>query len=339
VKKVALNVFSNRFGIDKNQIEISEIIPVSANGEVVYTIFNLNPKGHIIISNDDVAEPILGYGFESHIDFHNIPPALEYLLGEYKSEILSAKKQKIKPHETVQEKWMNYSSDEFELGLKSYNVGSYLLETEWGQDLAYNDECPDDPVTNNQCLVGCVGVALGQVLNYWGCRVFPDSSISYTPDRFSSSISLNFYDQDYDWGDIGSVAASTAQFLYHCAVAVESDFGDPTIGTSSNIYLARSALVNYYGFNAQYPVSKTSYLDSQWKNMLKSEINAERPVIYRGECDTCSVGHAWVVDGYDEYDKFHCNWGWCGDYQNVFYSLSDLTPGTKDYTSNTKSSI
>ncbi len=333
VKKVALNVFSNRFGIDKNVIEISEIIPVSANGEVIFTIFNLNPKGHIIISNDDVADPILGYGFESHIDFRNIPPGLEYLLGEYKSEILSAKKQKLKSNETIQEKWMNYSSDEFELGLKSYTVGDHLLETQWGQGLAFNDSCPDDPVTHSQCVVGCVGVALGQVLNYWGCRVFPDGSVSpYTPDRFSSSISLNFYDKDYNWNDIGSVPGATAQFLYHCAVAVESDFGDSNIGTSADFNMVRFALVNYFGFNAQNPVLKTSYLDNQWKNMLKNEIDAERPVIYTGKCDTCSKGHAWVIDGYDIYDKFHCNWGWTGQ-DNGFYSLSDLTPDNEDYTS------
>jgi len=288
--------------------------------------------GHIIISNDDAVEPVLGYGLDSHIDFKNIPPALKYLLGEYKTEITIAKKQKLTAHESVITKWSNYTS-EYNQNLKSYTIGDYLLETSWGQQLAYNDSCPDDPVTDIQSVVGCVGVALGQVLNYWECRVFPDSNISYTPLRFSSPLSVNFYDQDYDWDDIRAVPSSTAQFLYHCALAVESDFGDLDIGTGSNIYLAWHAFVNYFGFNASYPIVKTSYSNTQWINLLKNEIDVERPVIYSGECDTCSVGHAWVIDGYDSYDKFHCNWGWSGE-DNNWYSLSDLTPGEDgDYTS------
>jgi hypothetical protein len=132
-------------------------------------------------------------------------------------------------------------------------------------------------ITEIQCIVGCVRVALGQVLNYWGCRVFPDSTISYTPSGFLSPLSVNFYDQDYDWDEIRTVPAATAQFLYHCALSVYSDFGDSS--TSSNIYRSWNALINYYGFNANYPILKTSYYDVDWINLLKGEINAERPVI------------------------------------------------------------
>ena len=62
VKKVAINVFTKQAGIDKDLIRFAEIIPVMADGEEVYTIFNLLPRGHIIISNDDVVDPVLGYG-------------------------------------------------------------------------------------------------------------------------------------------------------------------------------------------------------------------------------------------------------------------------------------
>jgi hypothetical protein len=59
---------------------------------------------------------------------------------------------------------------------------------------------------------------------------------------------------------------------------------------------------------------------------LKSDINNGRPVYYIG-CDTTGVdnGHAWVVDGYNYSNEFHCNWGWGGSY-NDWYSLAALNP-------------
>jgi hypothetical protein len=46
--------------------------------------------------------------------------------------------------------------------------------------------------------------------------------------------------------------------------------------------------------------------------MLKTEINAERPIFYAGYDMSTSPysGHAWVIDGYNSSNQFHCNWGW-----------------------------
>ena len=44
-----------------------------------------------------------------------------------------------------------------------------------------------------------------------------------------------------------------------------------------------------------------------------------------------NVGHAWVVDGYDTNNAFHCNWGWGGTYNDTWYYLTDLTPGSHNY--------
>ncbi len=70
--------------------------------------------------------------------------------------------------------------------------------------------------------------------------------------------------------------------------------------------------------------------------MLKADIDAGHPIYYDGADYTVNpnVAHAWVIDGYDSTDKFHCNWGWNGSYQTEFYSLTDLTPGSSNYNSN-----
>ena len=121
-----------------------------------------------------------------------------------------------------------------------------MLETTWGQISPYNNDCPLDPNTGNRCIVGCVAVALGQILNYWECKVFPDGTSTYTPPGFNNSLTVNFYDQDYNWNDIDNVVSATSEFFYHCGVAVRMQYTDSASGAYSDS--ARYAMENYFGF-------------------------------------------------------------------------------------------
>ena len=201
VEKVALNSFLLHSGKNLSNIRITDVIPVSDNNEneVAYYIFNIEPKGHIVVSNDRAFEPILGYGLSSTIDFDSIPPGLKYLLDNFKNEISYTRKQGIVTSKETREKWDYYLNLAETSGQKSYSTGTYLMQTIWGQDLGFNRFCPLDPNTNNRTIVGCGGVALGQILYYWQCRVFPDNSISYTPAGFPVPISLTFSGQNYNW--------------------------------------------------------------------------------------------------------------------------------------------
>ena len=85
--QVALNVFSEKSGLTKKSIEIKDVIPVENEGMVLYRIFNFSPTGYMIVTGDDNAEPLIGYGLDSNFNFDDAPPALLYLLGEYKQEM------------------------------------------------------------------------------------------------------------------------------------------------------------------------------------------------------------------------------------------------------------
>jgi len=179
--------------------------------------------------------------------------------------------------------------------------------------------------------LGCGAVAVGQILYYWSCRVFPDDEISYTPSGFSAPISLNFYDQVYNWQGMGKNIAdnSNALLLYHCAVALRSNF--TSSATSSTTVDAYLAFITYFGFSADLQV-ESNYSDATWIDMLKTEINSGHPIFYRGD-DTGKNGHAWVIDGYNSSNQFHCNWGWYGS-SNSWYSLNALN--TSGYVFNDK---
>ena len=161
-QKVALNVFSKNSGLSKSSLQIKETIPVEINGEIVYNIFNFNPNGFIIISSDDATVPVLGYGLDSNFSLDDAPPGLSFLLEGYKNEIKVIKEKKLASNESIAKQWEEYSSDQY-LTLKSYTIGSYLLETTWNGNSPYNQSCPLDPVTGSRSLVGCGAVALGQI--------------------------------------------------------------------------------------------------------------------------------------------------------------------------------
>jgi len=168
-------------------------------------------------------------------------------LDGYKNEISFIKGKKLKADELIISKWESYSSSEY-APLKSYNPGTPLLDTNWGQGTPYNNSCPPDPDTTALCLVGCNGVALGQVLNYWECKVFPDNTSSYFCWSLGLTLTVNYYIRNYDWDDIGSVVSAKADFLYDCAVAVKS-VPFTASNTYSSIEAVKTAFQTYYGFN------------------------------------------------------------------------------------------
>lgn len=333
--QVAFNVFSEKSGVTKSSLEIKEVIPVKKGDLVLYRIFNFNPKGYIVITADDNSRPVIGYGLNSNFSFDNAPPALLYLLGEYKQEMEYIVKNKLKADDTITGNWKKYSDKNY-VPLKSYTVGTPLLETSWGQSSPYNNSCPLDPNTGYRCLVGCTAVALGQILNYWNCKVFPDSANTYTPINFTNSLTINFYNQDYDWEHMTTEPSVTAELLYHCGVAIEVNYTDSSTWIYfGHNYKVRDAMEDYFGFQTSGLVSKNSHSPSTWINMLKADIDVDRPIYYTGKDTTVTpnVAHAWVIDGYKATDEFHCNWGWRGD-DNDWYYLTDLTPGSYNYNSN-----
>lgn len=332
VKKVALNAFSYYSGKMSNEVKILQEIPVKHLDTTLLYVYNFE-TGFIIISADDIAEPVLGFGLDSRIDFDDMPPALNYLLGCYQEEILYAKRKKIKTSQEINAKWEEYLNPN--LSKVFYMPTTWLVETKWGQNgghasgsnVGYNYYCPE--LQGQKTLVGCGGVALAQVLNYWSCRVHPQGIINYTPPGLSL-ININLANQSYSWDNMAYNQANTsnALFLYHCAAAIESEFG--VNGTTSYPAKIPNKLNQNFGFGASSLNHKNSYSDQNWIALLKTNIDNRRPIIYTGQKTNNGGGHGWVVDGYDSNNLFHCNWGWRGS-SDGWFNLTNLT-GNVAYT-------
>ena len=89
-EQVAINAFVLHSGININELNIIEVIPFTETKYVVFYIFNFE-QGHIVISADDIVEPVLGYGLYSNINLSKLPSGLSYLLNHFKKEISFAR--------------------------------------------------------------------------------------------------------------------------------------------------------------------------------------------------------------------------------------------------------
>jgi hypothetical protein len=344
IKKVALNAFSHFSGKTINESEIVQIIPVMNNDTALFYVLNFE-KSFIIISADNIAEPVLGYGLDSPMDFNYLPPGLNYLLDCYKEEIVFAKRQNYKASIEISRKWEDYLEDSIDthesidrgVNLPSlpslYTPGEILTITTWGQkegygndNIPYNHYCPTN-VQGIQTIVGCGGVALAQILDYWKCGTHPQGIVNYTPAGFPP-ININFANQGYSWFTMLSDAANfaNAKLLYHCAAAIKSQFGvEETTSSTSNALFAFS---NYFGFSNVELKARSSYTDEVWYNLIRSNLDNRRPIFYRGANSNNEGGHAWVIDGYVNKNNglfVHCNWGWRGLHSgNTWFTLSSF---------------
>jgi hypothetical protein len=153
------------------------------------------------------------------------------------------------------------------------------------------------------------------------------------------TISLNFDEEPaYQWDKMSLTASDdyNAKLLYHCAVAVEMDFG----GDGSGAYTTRVpfAFQRYFGFTPSVKTISRYENDEEWITLLKSELDNDNVLIYSGNPGTGEAGHAFNIDGYAPTGYFHFNWGWSGKY-NGYFSINNVAPGSSDFTKDQKAVV
>ena len=299
----------------------------------IYVLQNINGEGFVIISADDRAIPVLGYAEHGRIDVSNVPDNFRAWLQGYNSEIQHAVDSRVAQNETAAAEW-NALDAGIALAPKSPTAVSPLLTTTWDQGSPYNALCPGGAF--NRSPVGCVATAMAQVMKYWAYPPKGQGSHSYTCPYYGSTQSANFGNTTYSWSSMpNSVYSSNTQVAtisYHCGVSVEMNYtpdgsGAQTISYYDNDYCAEHALNRFFGYsNAIHGERKSQFTDNEWIQMLKTELDASRPVIYSGFDSDNTSGHCFVCDGYNNSNQFHFNWGWGGSY-DCYCTISSLIPG------------
>jgi len=235
----------------------------------------------------------------------------------------------IPTNEKVAEEWDNLLSYFPGASFKQKTTSPNLLRNiNWNQTWPYNAQCPEDEEgINGHVPVGCVATAMLQVMKYYNWPPSGEGSkyhASWVNGGYGN-ITINFAQQTYDWFSIPNTASTQVntelgKINFHAGVGV-SMYWAPD-GSASSTDKIVTALEDYFKYSTacQY-VSKSSYTETNWKNLIKAQIDDGKPVVYSGSSTT--TGHAWNCDGYQD-ETFHMNWGW-GGAGNGYYTLDNLT--------------
>jgi len=306
--------------------------------ESLYYVFNFPLGGWAIISADDVAHPLIAFSTEgSYSEDDSRPVQFDEWMQNIRTDIRDAVARKAAPQAKVSSNWsrLSVASDQFAPPSLDYAILGPLLTSEWDQGTNYNALCPVDAAgPGGHVWAGCVATAMAQVMKYHNYPSVGVGSHTYTSNYGLES--ADFGSTEYDWAamqlpKLTSSNMAVATLLYHAGVAVDMDYSSS--GSGAYVGDAATALKSYFKYaDSVSHISRANYTDLQWRNLLLTEINNSRPVIYRGY--GAAGGHAFVCDGYNNDiadDYFHFNWGWSGYYNGYFY-LNALTPGSYSFT-------
>lgn len=285
------------------------------NGSVVAV--NSLANGFVLLSGDADSELILGYADRGSFDFDNAPDNVKAWLQGYADQLKA-----MENNPAAKQRAMQNTAPKAAI--------EPLIQTIWDQTEPYNDQCIVKRYngTTEKCLTGCVATAMAQVINY---HKWPTGEVAAVGGVFSDMPDLPAATMDWDnMLDVyeagkynADQAAAVAQLMRYCGQSVKMKYGTRVSEASSDII--PEALINTFGYSKKTRlVHRNNYTIDSWDNLLYTELAASRPIIYRGT-STGMVGHAFVVDGYDN-GYYHVNWGWSGKCDGYFL-ISVLNPG------------
>ncbi|MBT3747376.1 MAG: T9SS type A sorting domain-containing protein [Bacteroidetes bacterium] len=209
-----------------------------------------------------------------------------------------------------------------------------LIRSKWGQGNPWNKFCPVDD-DGKTALVGCVAVAMGQVMKKWNWPEKGVGSNSYTPTNFPEygTVEANFDTTYYNWDamDFSTPNDASALLLFHLGVATYMNYGPNESGANTSVYATQALMDNFSYYKGMQVREKERFSEKDWFKMLRQELINGRPLIYRGSNPDGGSGHAFNIDGFHSDLYFHINWGWNGA-GNGYFRLENMVDGGGNFT-------
>ena len=310
---------AQRFATAQLAIERAEPRLVYTGQNEAFFVFNIGESAFVIIAGDDAYRPVVGYSDESAFDASDIPPALhDHLAGIAASILRLRTRGDAKGTPMVVAEWESVLSHGRLISRNGGRGTGYFCQTKWNQDYPYNICCPEDPAgSGGHTYVGCLATAMSQLMRFWAYPTKGEGSHCYYHEDYGQ-ICADFGSTTYDWDNMPNVLNSssseaeksaTGTLCFHCGVAIDMGYGpDGSGGASGPIPGVMHTYFNYSEANVQ--LRRDDFGLEEWKAMVREQFDMGWPMYYGG----CQDGgcHAFVCDGYDDFDMFHFNLGWGG---------------------------
>lgn len=315
----AVNAFKQKSACAQ---ELKDCHFVTDGSDTLLLVANFS-KGFIVLSADDAVFPVLAYSLDQQFYMEEAAPAALLWLDSYAKQIQYAREHGTTPSLKVVQAWESLKTAS---GIKDQTTQSVapLLTALWNQTKYYNAYSPHDANApsgyDQRTPNGCVAVAMAMIMYYY--RYPSHGWGSHTNHTDYGDYYVNFAQQTYCYDamtdQLSHFNNEVAKLIFHCATAVDMMYGADGSGAYSES--VPDALAFYFGYssNCQF-LRRYDYTLAQWKNFIKEDLNAKRPLYYAGHSD--DGGHAFVCDGYENDDYYHFNFGWGGS-SNGYYVLT-----------------
>ena len=305
--------------------------------ETLAYVFELVPKGFIILSASKDLNPIVAFSFNSDFSFSDsLENKLLSLIKtdmKLKNEALCDFKNKNVVRSS--DKWNNLLNKKILFKSNELtDVYGSILKSKWGgsgfEDVNENPILVGNLYTPYNWPAGCVAVSMSQILHYYSWPETGIGSRSYTDSSSGVYVSANFGETFYDWDnmlDIYHHVVSTelersamGELVYHCGVAHGMYYGKT--GSTANVKNTPDKLQRYFRYTGHYKVKKDW---AEFWNRLRENIIDGYPVQMAVSATKDGAGHAIVCDGFDntsDTNFYYLNMGWRGEI-DAWYALEN----------------
>ncbi len=331
-KSLGMKFVDNHFATASRGFDLSLAYTAHADrGEACFYVFNVGDEGFVIISADDFFRPVVGYSENGAFDYDNIPPALR----DYLDSIVTGRSRYGATTYAAPDVAADWRMLENTGRLVSRNGGrgtDFLVKTQWDQGYPYNYYCPEDPAgSHGHTYVGCLATSMAQLVAFWKYPVHGNGSHCYYHEDYGE-ICADFENTYYDWDNMPAKInesspveqiEAVAMISFHCGVTIDMGYGPDGSGGASDPIV--TAMPTYFSFcDNILHLSRQSYDLETWCDMVKEQFDMGWPMYYGGCADDGC--HAFICDGYDDYDLYHFNLGWSGSADGWY--VMDTAPYT-----------
>lgn len=295
----------------------------SDRGEACYYIYNVGNTGFVILSADDNYRPIIAYSDRGTFNPDDMAPALAEYLENVRQGVMEASRAAA-PSYSVAADWAMLEKHGCLVSRHGGREDEYLVQTTWNQNYPYNYYCPvgDGSGPGGHCYAGCVATAAAQIMRYWSHPLHGQGSHSYVPEDHPEygTLTVNFGAATYDWDNMpNSISASSplaeiqavAQLIYHAGVSVDMNYRPTSSGAYTGVLC--EVMPQHFGYtNMMSNLYREDFTHEEYMQLIIDAVDMKWPMAHRGG------GHAYVLDGYNDYDMVHFNWGWSGSSDGWF---------------------
>jgi hypothetical protein len=341
--------FDTRLGRDITDVETF----TGSDGEPIYYLVRLSPSGFVVVSADDLVEPVVAFSDANDYEPSREDPLTALLASDLNERIAAAYESspgqlQAQSLTATQSKWQELmhratrTPDEIRI-LSRKTVSDVrvapLVKTRWSQSSVCSAYCYNY-YTPNHYLCGCVATAMAQLMYYHRCPAAGVGRRSFTVgvagnDQIAYTRGGDGSGGPYAWTDmvLSPACSATAEqrqaigaLCYDAGLAVGMKYGASV--SYADAFAIPNALTEVFRFgNAVNGANGGKEIGTGLAGMINPNLDAEMPVLLTL---LGSAGHAIVADGYG-YDLsaqtrtlyHHLNMGWAGT-SDLWYNLPDV---------------